>query len=164
LHAPSSTATKGSALILEGVNSLRAQGLPIELTLILNSSAEKVLSAMLESDVLIDQVNIGWYGVLAVEGMMTGLPTIARLTSRNRHIFIREVQRQIDKAPICVGDIDDLERKLVALAACEQGDQPRWREMSRSASAFASEVHGGPNVARRLLDDYGVALSSRRVG
>lgn len=158
LHAPSSTALKGSGLITETVDALRARGVPLELTLLQGEPTSSVLSALLETDVLIDQINVGWYGALAVEGMLTGVPTIARLTSRNRQLFEQALRVPVDRAILSVDDGRGLARMLEALAAGNRGTPQLWREMSRSAVRFARAVHDGPTLAGRLLDDYRDAL------
>lgn len=75
VHAPSRRATKGTQFIIEAVNKLKLEH-NIEFTLIeglSNSNAKKLYE---KADIVIDQLVIGTYGMLSIESMALGKPTI----------------------------------------------------------------------------------------
>lgn len=74
LHAPSNPKIKGTNYIESAIESLKEEGYNIEFTCLKNKSHEEVLQAIVESDLVIDQLMLGWYGVFAMEAMTLGKP------------------------------------------------------------------------------------------
>lgn len=82
IHAPSNRRVKGTDIIIETVNRLRSENLPIDLCLAEGISHYKIIELAKDIDLAIDQLNIGWYGGFAVEMMSLGIPTICYLDNR----------------------------------------------------------------------------------
>lgn len=72
IHAPSRRGVKGTDHILAAVETLRAEGLSFNFQLIENLNHDQALEAYKKADVIVDQLRIGWYGVLSVEAMSLG--------------------------------------------------------------------------------------------
>jgi hypothetical protein len=156
VHAPSDATVKGSALIQKSVEAVRARGVALSWTVLEGQRVEEVLRCVMESDLLIDQLNLGWYGVLAVESMSRGVPVIARLSGRNQRIFRESVPDVPRGGPISVESGKDLEVMIERLAALAGSDG--LKDLSESASGYALQVHDGVTIARRLLDSYETGL------
>lgn len=77
LHAPSRRGVKGTQFVLAAVEQLRREGLKFEFRIIEGRSNEEALAAIADADILVDQLRIGWYGVLAVEGLALGRAVIS---------------------------------------------------------------------------------------
>ena len=60
VHAPSDRLVKGTRYVLEAVNQLQAEGIPVELSLIENMSHSEARRAYERADLLIDQLLAGW--------------------------------------------------------------------------------------------------------
>ena len=76
VHAPSRRGVKGTEAILRAVERLQKR-VNFRFMLIENLPHAEAKAAYKEADVVIDQLRIGWYGVLATETMALGKPTIA---------------------------------------------------------------------------------------
>lgn len=77
VHAPSRRGVKGTEFVLAAVEQLRQEGHRFEFRLIEGRSNSETLSAIADADILVDQLRIGWYGVLAVEGFALGRAVIS---------------------------------------------------------------------------------------
>ena len=78
-HAPSKRAVKGTDTVLAAVESLRARGAPIELDLIEGVPNREARLRYAAADVVVDQLRIGWYGMLAIESMALAKPVVVHL-------------------------------------------------------------------------------------
>src|SRR5205085_6832737 len=78
-HAPSKRAVKGTDAVLEAIDSLRSRGVPIELDLIEGVPNREARLRYAAADVVIDQLRIGWYGMLAIESMALAKPVVVHL-------------------------------------------------------------------------------------
>ncbi len=79
LHAPNHRNIKGTSHIIETVDELNKEGLDIELILAERLSNQEVKEKILESDVVIDQLIIGWYAMFAIEAMALKKPVVCYL-------------------------------------------------------------------------------------
>jgi glycosyltransferase involved in cell wall biosynthesis len=79
MHAPNHRGVKGTEFLLAAVDTLRAEGLDIDLVLLEGRPNEEVRRLMREVDVLADQFILTGYGLAAVEGMASGLPVMCNL-------------------------------------------------------------------------------------
>ena len=85
VHAPSRKIVKGTKAIVSAVEKLQSQGVQIEFRLIENMTNEEARSNYIWADVIIDQVRIGWYGVLAVEAMALGKAVVSYVRDDLKH-------------------------------------------------------------------------------
>jgi hypothetical protein len=78
VHAPTQRAAKGTEYILKALNHLK-EIFPnlVTFELIENLPYSEALKRYQKADLVIDQVQIGWYGGFAVEVMKMGIPVIA---------------------------------------------------------------------------------------
>lgn len=75
VHAPSNPEVKGTSYIVAAVQNIKN----VELIFLHNASRKKVIEVLSAADIVIDQVIIGWYGLLSVEAMSLGKPVICYL-------------------------------------------------------------------------------------
>src|SRR5439155_7816344 len=78
-HAPSKRAVKGTETVLAAIASLRARGAPVELDLIEGVPNRQARLRYAAADVVIDQLRVGWYGMLAIESMALAKPVVVHL-------------------------------------------------------------------------------------
>ncbi|MEI8109569.1 MAG: hypothetical protein WCH59_01155 [Chitinophagia bacterium] len=79
LHAPNHKTIKGSNYILQAVEDLAKEGFPIEITFLQKRSNEEILEQIAQSDIIADQLVIGWYAMFALEGLASKKPVICYL-------------------------------------------------------------------------------------
>lgn len=143
VHAPSRRGVKGTDAILKAASELAEEGLDFELRLVENVPHEEAVQIYRDADIIVDQLRIGWYGVLAVEGMALGKPVVA---------YIRDDlwQTQKDVLPIVNADpltIKDRLRELIV--------SPELRQrLSRASRDFFLETHSARKVAELLNREY----------
>ena len=74
LHAPSSRRRKGTEHILAACESLEA-----DLVLVEGLHHDEAFERYREADIVVDQLNAGWYGLFAIECMALGKPVVTFL-------------------------------------------------------------------------------------
>lgn len=131
LHAPNHRGLKGSQQIIAAVETLRAEGLPLELELIERRPNAEVLAGIARADLVLDQMIIGWYAMFALEAMALGRPVACYLRPDLVDLYINaglveraelpfvDIQPQSIEAvlrAVLAGDIDLAERAAKARA------------------------------------------------
>lgn len=67
---------KGTSSIVDAVERLRSEGLPVRMIFITNMKNRNIRYIQAQADIVVDQLNIGRYGATSRESMMLGKPTI----------------------------------------------------------------------------------------
>jgi glycosyltransferase involved in cell wall biosynthesis len=142
-HAPSNRKQKGTERIIAAVEALRAEGLPIRLTLIEGVSREEAVELTREADMVVDQINLGWYGGYSVEAMSLGRPVLCH---------IREEEEGENpwgaELPIVRTTGETLRYDLRALIA----DPERMRRVAAEGRSFVERHHDPRWIARENLE------------
>ena len=76
LHCPTNRQLKGTEFVVAASERLKDEGYDHSLIVMSGAPHEAVLEAMQAADVVIDQLLIGWYGMVAVEAWAYGKPVI----------------------------------------------------------------------------------------
>jgi glycosyltransferase involved in cell wall biosynthesis len=142
LHAPSSRRRKGTEHVLAACESLDA-----DLVLVEGLHHDEAFERYRDADIVIDQLNAGWYGVFAIECMALGKPVVTFLHE--------EAVKRTEKAlgapvPIVNATKDDLRVRLEPLVA----SAAERRRVGAASRAYAERVHDLENVSDRLLSLY----------
>lgn len=148
VHMPTNRAVKGTDILVEAVETLRAEGCPIRLTLVEGRSNAEAVAAIARHHLLFDQLRVGWYGGVAVEAMMLGRPVAAFLHPRDMALAPPALAAELPILPVTV---DGCIGTLRALAAT-----PREALALRGAQsrAFAERWHDPKLIAQGVIDDY----------
>jgi glycosyltransferase involved in cell wall biosynthesis len=142
LHAPSSRRRKGTEHVLAA-----CEGLDAELVLVEGLHHSEAFERYREADIVVDQLNSGWYGLLAIECMALGKPVVGFLHE--------EAARRTEEAlgvpvPIVSASKDDLRARLEPLV----GSAAERRRLGEASRAYVERVHDLEQVADRLLALY----------
>jgi glycosyltransferase involved in cell wall biosynthesis len=142
LHAPSSRARKGTEFVLAACD-----GLDVELVIVEGLDHKEAFERYRDADIVVDQLNSGWYGVFAIECMALGKPVVGHLHE--------EAARRTEEAfglpvPIVRASKDDLRGQLERLvtSAEERG------RVGAASRAYAERVHDLEQMTDRLLALY----------
>jgi glycosyltransferase involved in cell wall biosynthesis len=142
VHAPSSRARKGTEHFVRACEELG-----VELDIVEGLHHDEARKRYERADVVLDQLNAGWYGMLAIEAMALGKPVVTFLHD--------EAARRTEEAfglrvPIVRADRERLVDTLRPLAesAAER------RRIGAESRAYAEQVHDLERVADRLLALY----------
>ncbi len=141
-HAPSDRAQKGTAQVIAAIDSLRAEGVPVRLDLIEGASREEAIERTQRADVVVDQLNLGWYGGYAVEAMALGRPVLC-------HIRDEEPGDNPfgDELPVIRTRAETLRDDLQAFLR----DPGRMREAGSQSRSFVEVRHDPRRIARENL-------------
>jgi glycosyltransferase involved in cell wall biosynthesis len=96
---------------------------------------------MAQADVVVDQVFMGWYGMVAVEAMALGRPALCYIRPDFEQRLIDDPIVRITKETLTA----DLERVLT--------DADR-ESLAQRGRAFVERENAAPVIARRLADTY----------
>jgi glycosyltransferase involved in cell wall biosynthesis len=142
LHAPSSRTRKGT----EHVAAACAE-LDVDLEIVEGLDHREAFERYRRADVIVDQLNAGWYGVFAIEAMALGKPVLtflhAEAVRRTEEAFGIEV-------PIVSVTKETLVERLRALV----GAPDERRRVGAASRAYAEEVHDLERMTDRLLALY----------
>ena len=143
VHAPSRRLVKGTASLLAAIDKLRAQGLQFRFKLVEGLKHEEAVRIYQQADIVVDQLRIGWYGVLATECMAMGKATVS---------YIREdLQPHLgDRPPLACADPTNIAEVLAPLI----NDAICRAELGQTARAYCERHHCSKKIATQLLDEY----------
>jgi glycosyltransferase involved in cell wall biosynthesis len=141
-HAALSRSRKGTELIVAACEELG-----VELDVIENVRHDEVGPRLAQADVVVDQLNSGWYGLFAIEAMAYGKPVVGYIheeaASRTAQAFGADV-------PIVRTTKETLARDLRPLVESAE----KRRERGASSRAYVERVHDAGAMADRLIDIY----------
>ena len=142
VHAPSSRRRKGSEHVLAAV-----EGLDADLELVEGLHHDEAFERYRAADIVVDQLNAGWYGLFAIEAMALGKPVVTFLHDE----AVRRTEEAFGtRVPLVSATAETLRETLRPLVA----DAARRRELGAASRAYVEQVHDLEQVADRLLDLY----------
>jgi len=140
-HCPSHRALKGTEKIITTVENLQNR-YPVELVLVENKPHQEALEIMRHCDIMIDQIEIGTYGVSAMEALAFALPTC---------VFLKEkVESFIPDHPFVNVTSDHLEDKLIALMENPQLSKQKGTQ----GREWVVRTHDAVRVVKNLYAKY----------
>jgi hypothetical protein len=145
-HAPTHRLIKGTAYVEAAVKELRDEGLNVELRMIERQPWATMPEFLSGCDILVDQLMMGWYGLLAIEGMAMGRTVIAYL----REDFAPQLRGcPVENAE--PGTLTDVLRALVR-------DPARRAMLGAAGQRYVDHHHDLPVVGAKLLAEYQAIL------
>jgi hypothetical protein len=145
LHSPSSRATKGTDLVLAGLDALRAEGVEFEVDLVEGVSHEEAMARMARADVVVEKLLGGDAGVTSLEAMALGKVAVARIRE--------QVRAQHPDMPVVSADPNDFVAVLRSLLT----DPARRAELGVAGRAYVEREHAPAVTGRRLETLYAAA-------
>jgi Glycosyl transferases group 1 len=142
LHAPSSRRRKGTEHVVAA-----CEGLDVELDLVEGLRHDEARRHYERADIVVDQLNAGWYGIFALEAMALGKPVLSYL----RPEAVQETERALGVGVPVVPITKETLRDRIAELAASPDDRRRIGEASRS---YVENVHDADAGADRLLEIY----------
>lgn len=142
LHIPSKRAMKGTELIVEGVDRLKAEGLEFEFHLLENMSHTEVKSAIREADVLIDQLLVGDFGIISVEAMASNRVSVAYLLDDVKQAYL-----DLPVYDVNPDTFVDRMRELIR-------DRKLRQRLAKAGRPFVKKHFSASTIARHLIGFY----------
>jgi glycosyltransferase involved in cell wall biosynthesis len=142
VHAPSSRRRKGTEHVVAACRDLN-----VDLEIVEGLHHSDALARYRAADIVVDQLNAGWYGVFAIETMALGKPVVTYLHDE----AVRRTQEAFSiEVPIVSATKDTLTERLRPLVE----DEIERRRVGAASRAYVERVHDASAVADRLLDVY----------
>jgi glycosyltransferase involved in cell wall biosynthesis len=142
VHAPSSRTRKGTEHVVAACAEL-----DVDLEIVEGLDHREAFERYRRADVIVDQLNAGWYGVFAIEAMALGKPVVTFLhdeaVRRTEEAFGLEV-------PIVNTSKDTLADALRPLV----GSADERIRVGAASRAYVEEVHDVERMTDRLLALY----------
>jgi hypothetical protein len=142
LHAPSSRRRKGTEHVVTA-----CEGLDVDLDIVEGLTHDQARRHYARADIVVDQLNAGWYGIFALEAMALGKPVLSYL----RPEAVEETQRALGvEVPIVPVTKETLRERIAELVSAP--DERRRR--GAASRAYVEQVHDADKGAERLLAIY----------
>ncbi|MDF2805064.1 MAG: hypothetical protein K0S43_10 [Cellulosimicrobium sp.] len=149
VHAPSRAALKGTDLVEPVLRALEREG-RVVYRQATGLDRDGMLALYRDSDVVIDQLRLGIYGVAACEAMAAGRVVVSHVSHQSR----REARKAAGQdLPVVEATADTLRDVLLDVV----GDRDRARAVAARGPEFVRVLHDGRASSRAL----GGFLSSR---
>jgi glycosyltransferase involved in cell wall biosynthesis len=142
LHAPSSRRRKGTDHVIAA-----CEGLDVDLDIVEGLRHDEARRHYERADIVVDQLNAGWYGIFALETMALAKPVLGYL----REEAVRETERALGvEVPIVQVTKETLRERIAELAASTD----ERRRVGASSRAYVERVHDADKGADRLITIY----------
>jgi glycosyltransferase involved in cell wall biosynthesis len=142
LHAPSSRRRKGTEDVIAA-----CEGLDVELDIVEGLPHAEARRHYERADIVVDQLNAGWYGIFALEAMALGKPVLSYL----RPEAVQETERALGvEVPVVPVTTQTLRDRVGELATSAE----ERRRIGASSRAYVERVHDADRGADRLIAIY----------
>jgi glycosyltransferase involved in cell wall biosynthesis len=142
LHAPSSRARKGTEHVVAACRELG-----LDLDVVEGLPHDEARRRYERADIVVDQLNAGWYGLFAIEAMALGKPVLTFLHDE----AVRRTEEAFGvRVPIVSATKETLADRLRELAAAPD----QRRRLGAEGRAYVERVHDVDRNADRLVDIY----------
>jgi glycosyltransferase involved in cell wall biosynthesis len=141
-HAPTLRRKKGTEFIVDAVQRLKDEGLPVELILIENIPANQVKPLYESCDIIVDQVLYGWYGKVSIEAMALGKPAVCYIDP--------QWQPYRPDCPIVNAKPENLKENLQRLVENEE----LRHKLGETGMAYAKKYHDIKSITDQCLEIY----------
>jgi Glycosyl transferases group 1 len=142
VHAPSSRRRKGTEHVVAACREL-----DVELDVVEGLPHQEARHHYERADIVVDQLNAGWYGLFAIEAMALGKPVVTFLHDE----AVRRTEEAFGtRVPIVSATKETLAERLRPLVASAE----ERRRIGAESRAYVERVHDADRVADRLLDIY----------
>ena len=142
VHAPTNRLIKGTRYVEAAFAALRPRFPDVRFEVVERRPWTELRAILAEADVVVDQLFMGWYGMVAVEAMALGKPVLC---------FIRDdFESRLVGCPLVRCRREDIADRIAETLA-DAFDRGAIGERGR---AYAEREHAAPIIAGRLLELY----------
>jgi len=142
VHAPNNRDVKGTKFVLDAVERIKKKGYNINFNLVENTSHDILMGFFKNADIVIDQLLLGWYGMVSVEGMALGKPVCVYIDE--------ELESYLPFNPLVNTDKDDIFNSLVRLIE----DEELRKDYGMKGKKFVKEFHDVKKVTKKINSCY----------
>ena len=142
VHAPTSPAIKGTDSVLKVIEELKDK-YSFNFKLVQGMSHSQARKIYEEADIIIDQLRIGSYGLLAIEAMAMGKTVITFISDPMKEKYPKEL-------PIISANPDNLKDRLEYLII----NKDMLEKTGKDGRAFVERYHDSNLIAKNLFELY----------
>lgn len=143
LHAPTNRKIKGTAYLIKAVKRLKKEKFSVNLVLLEKIAHSQINRYYQKADVVIDQLFIGAYGVVSIEGMSFGKPIVCYIREDLRKYYPKEL-------PIASANPDDIYEILKNLVTSKKLRQ----KVGKNSQKYFKKYHGENMVGKKWQKIY----------
>lgn len=147
IHFPTNKKAKGTDFIIRAFNELRDEGFNFDFLCVSEINNSEVRYIMRESDILIDQLLIGWYGGVAIEAMNFGVPVVAHINEHDLKFIPHEMA---EDSPIIKADLITFKTVLIDLI----NNPYKLSDISKKGFDYLIKWHNPETIAKQITNDY----------
>jgi glycosyltransferase involved in cell wall biosynthesis len=141
VHAPTNRLIKGTRHVAAAFEKLERRFPGVRFVIAERLPWRELMRLMADADVIVDQLFMGWYGMVAVEAMAMGKPVLCSIRP--------DFEPRLRDCPIVRVTIEDLEQRLAeALTGADR------ETLGTQGRAYVEREHAAPIVATQLLALY----------
>jgi glycosyltransferase involved in cell wall biosynthesis len=145
VHAPTNRLIKGTRYVARAFEALGPRFPAVRFVIAEQLPWRDLVALLAEADVVVDQVFMGWYGMVAVEAMALGKPVLCHIRA--------DFEPRLGDCPILRCTLEDLPSRLALVLGGT--DRAALGEQGR---AYVERVHAAPVIAARLVERYRAIL------
>ena len=142
LHAPTNRQIKGTAYVVEAVARLKQEGHSVELMVVEGVPHDKVKPLYERAAIVVDQLLMGSYCLVAVEGMALEKPVLSYVTD--------DLRDRAPDLPIISTSPSNIYDNLKLLVE----DSALRRDLGVRGREYVERVHEAKVIAKQLIDLY----------
>ena len=136
LHAPNHRHQKGTFALMTAVDKLKDDGYNIELDLAEKLPHQELIKKIIDCDVVVDQLVIGWYAMFAIEALTFNKPTICYLRDDLKELYEKAGILKQDELPFIEADTINIYSVLKEFL-----DSEKYKLMEDRGLQYVSKYH-----------------------
>ena len=141
-HAPTNRLWKGTEHFLRAMKSIKRYYQNVEMLLIENVPYQQALEMYQLCDIMVDAVELGWYGVLTSEVQAMGIPVCEKLIANTKYLPEASGIVNVTK--------DSLEKKLRVLIE----DEELRNRLGQEGKMYVEKYHNNETINKRIMELY----------
>lgn len=142
VHAPNNRTVKGTKYVIDAVEKLREKGYKISFELVENKSHDEVIYAFKKADIVVDQLLLGWYGMVSVEAMALGKPVCVFIDEKYDSYLSSDALVNTSKEKL----VDNLIRLVE--------DEKLRKDFGRKGRSYVESVHDVKKITEKVNSFY----------
>ncbi len=148
VHPVTDRNAKGTSFIIDAVKKLKEK-FDFEFSVIENMEHEQAMQQLAKANIVIDQLILGAFGTISLEGMALGKPTVCYLT--------KELENKLPGIPLVNASPDTIYSVLETLLA-----NPAMRnEIGIRSRKYVEEFHDADKISLQLKNIYEEILQKK---
>lgn len=137
IHAPNHRNIKGTDIIIDTIKELRDEGYNLELKICENLNNSELKKMIQQSDIVIDQLIVGFYAMFAIEAMASGKITICNI--RNDFFELYEMKKLINSEEFPIVNANYKNLKIILKSLLD--NRSNWNEISTKSRKYVEKNH-----------------------